>query len=101
MPPGADGTGWRIVEIESDLESDDGQTFDSSAGALHAAFDTLTIMVEGRMPAMHEHAQESVRDLVRSLEARGYDREAAVKLLLDMVDRRRHAPPKAARPRSA
>lgn len=48
---------------------------------------------------MHEHVQESLRDFVRTLEARGYDRQAAVRILLDMVDRRASDPPKAIRTR--
>lgn len=47
---------------------------------------------------MHEHVQQSVRDLVRDLEQRGYDRESALKLLMDMVDRQATRPPKAMRP---
>ncbi len=47
---------------------------------------------------MHEHVQQSVRDLVRDLEQRGYDRESALKLLMDMVDRQNFLPPKASRP---
>lgn len=47
---------------------------------------------------MHEHVQQSVRDLVRDLERRGYDRESALKLLMDMVDRQATHPPKGCRP---
>lgn len=47
---------------------------------------------------MHDHVQQSVRDLVRDLELRGYDRESALKLLMDVVDRRAFLPPKGRRP---
>lgn len=46
---------------------------------------------------MHEHVQQSVREFVRELEQRGYDRESALKLLMDVADRQASLPPKAVR----
>jgi hypothetical protein len=93
-PPDGEG-GWTVVEIDRGLAVEAQREFATAGRALQAAYDVLTLMSEGRMPGMYEHTQESVRDFVRALEARGYDRESAVKLLLDMVDRRASAPPKA------
>ena len=109
LGPSVGRDGWHVVEVDSDvfaglsvnpdLIDDSHAHFESASGALNAAHDLLTLMAEGRIPAMHERLQESVRDFVRTLEARGYDREAAVKILLDMADRRASDPPKAIRPR--
>jgi hypothetical protein len=107
-PSDADGT-WDVVEIDAEVfglvapASTDphsaGAAFDTPGRALGAAYDVLTLIGEGRLPAMYEHVQESVRDFVRTLEARGYDREAAVKILLDLADRQASDPPKAPRSR--
>jgi hypothetical protein len=99
---------WDVLEVDSEVfaglsvgesSCDEPATFASAGQALGAAFDVLTLLSEGRLPAMHEYVQESVRDFVRTLEERGYDREAAVKILLDMADRRASDPPKAPRRR--
>lgn len=47
---------------------------------------------------MHEHVQQSVREFLRQLEERGFDRETALKLLMDVADRQASFPPKASRP---
>lgn len=97
---------WDVLEVDSEVfpglsvgesSGDELSAFASAGQALGAAFDVLTLLSEGRLPAMHEYVQESVRDFVRTLEERGYDREAAVKILLDMADRRASDPPKAPR----
>lgn len=94
-PPG----GWTVLEVDvagDALHVDGGEPIASPdmTGALSAVYDVLTLISEGRLPTMHEFAQESVRGFVRELEARGYDREAALRILLDMVDRRASRPPK-------
>jgi hypothetical protein len=108
LAPENGGRQWDVVEVDSEIFSGlsvDGAAaggpagFSSAGQALGAAFDVLTLLAEGRLPAMHEYVQESVRDFVRALEERGYDREAAVKILLDMADRRASDPPKAPRRR--
>lgn len=102
LPPDSHHSGWRVVEVEADAFSsvaagaDDSERFSSRAHAVSAAFDVLTLIEEGRVPAMHEYVQASVRDFVRTLEARGYDRESAVKILMEMVERRATTPPKGA-----
>lgn len=99
LPPAAANESWQVLEVdygvyesirlppESSGPPDSVARYNSCRAALDAAYDTLTLIAEGRVPAMHEHTQESVRELVQVLEDRGYDREAAVRLLLDMVDR--------------
>ncbi len=88
---------WTVVEVDAEVFEDihvapgeDAETatcnFPTAPAALNAAYDLLTLITEGRMPTTHEHVQESVREFVRTLENRGYDRDAAVKLLLQMVD---------------
>ena len=100
LPPSVGEGVWRVVEVDAAFIPEDAtggppaETFPTPTRALSAAFDVLTILEEGRIPAMHEHVQESVRDFVRALEARGYDRESALKVLIDMVDRRASHPPK-------
>ncbi|HZU14947.1 MAG TPA: hypothetical protein VFB58_19085 [Chloroflexota bacterium] len=95
-------SGWSVLEVDvsdGELRADLSRPITSGdvSGALSAAFDVLTLMTEGRLPTMHEFAQESVRSFVRELESHGYDREAALRILLDMVDRRASRPPKAKR----
>lgn len=98
------GGTWAVVEV-TDVAFDGfsappgarASIHGTAGAAVHAAFDLLTLMTEGRIPAMHEHAQQSVQEFVRTLEARGYDRQAAVRVLLDMLDRRASDPPKAHR----
>lgn len=106
-PAQAGGT-WDVVELDGEVfdhvapignSTEAAARFDSAGRALGAAYDVLTLKSEGRLPAMHEHVQESVRDFVRALEARGYDREAAVKILLDLADRQASDPPKGSRSR--
>jgi hypothetical protein len=103
VEPAEPGGEWRVAEITAPSEFFAGAVAEASAfrtpaAAVHGAHDLLTVMTEGRVPAMHEHVQESVREFVRELEQRGFDRESALKLLMDVVDRQTTVPPKAPRP---
>lgn len=103
-PEGASGS-WELVEVDAaacEAVSPEGAPtcgaeFRSPTEALAAAYDVLTLMTEGRLPAMHEHVQESVREFVSVLEKKGYDRRAAVGIVIDMIERRSSLPPKAGR----
>jgi hypothetical protein len=101
LEPLAPGLPWEVVEIAAPAEffpRPDDAGFPDPASALHHAFELLTLMSEGRVPAMHEHVQQSVREFLRQLEERGFDRETALKLLMDVADRQASFPPKASRP---
>jgi hypothetical protein len=102
LEPAAQGAPWEVVELSAPAEFFAGAggagSFSGPAAAVHRAYDLLTLMSEGRVPAMHEHVQQSVREFVRELEQRGYDRETALKLLMDVADRQASLPPKATRP---
>jgi hypothetical protein len=102
LEPTAPGGPWEVVELSAPPEFFGGVqgaiSVSDPASALHRAYDLLTLMSEGRVPAMYEHVQQSVREFVRELEQRGYDRETALKLLMDMADRQASLPPKASRP---
>jgi hypothetical protein len=98
LPPDRADPSWKVLEVDADvfdsislsgdgLSPEDVLRYNSAPAALGAAYDTLTLITEGRVPAMHEHVQESVREFVQLLEDRGYDREHALRLLTQMVDR--------------
>ncbi len=98
LPPDSADPSWKVLEVDADVfdvisPAGDGYSpgdvlrYNSAPAALGAAYDTLTLITEGRVPAMHEHVQESVREFVQLLEDRGYDREHALRLLNQMVDR--------------
>lgn len=102
LQPVRPGEPWQVVELAAPAEFFAGVASDASdcptaTSALRVAHDLAILISEGRVPAMHEHARESVREFISELERRGYDRESAVRLLLDMVDRRAGTPPKAPR----
>lgn len=102
LEPAAPGESWEVIELSAPPElfrdAEGAVSFPEPTPALHRAYDLLTLMSEGRVPAMHEHVQQSVREFVRELEQRGYDRETALKLLMDVADRQASLPPKASRP---
>lgn len=87
---------WEVVEVDEVVFGrlcaagsalDQVEQLPASVGAaLGAAYEVLTLITEGRMPAMHEYVQESVREFVEELEAKGFDRRTALKLLLQVVD---------------
>lgn len=43
---------------------------------------------------MNDNIQESLRGFVRQLEGRGYDRDTALRMVLDIAGRHASAPPK-------
>lgn len=104
-PAEGEGT-WSVVEVDADLfdalhllpgsdRTAGLSRYSSASAALGAAYDVLTLLVEGRCPPMEEHVQETVRAFVSALENKGYDSQTAVKILLDLVDRASIRPPKA------
>lgn len=110
LPPDDWNQSWKVLEVdvetfdrvhlvpgEADVP-DAATSYESVSAALAAGYEILTLMTEGRVPAMHEHVQESVREFIELLEDRGYDRRSALQLLTQMVDRMSDRSPVQPRP---
>jgi hypothetical protein len=96
VAPEQEGAEWTVAEVDADIfagvslpernERDVVCVHATAAQALGAAYDILTVLTKGRLPGMHEHTQESIREFWRALAHKGYSREESVRLLLTLVD---------------